>query len=86
MVQISVVIDLICATEVETPVYYGALPKDEDGESCDAQFNYSSIVGILFYLQNNCRIEITFVVSQYAHYTYCPKLSHEKTLNKLGDI
>ena len=72
------------ATEVETPAEYGALPKDHDGESCNSQFNYSSIVGMLLYLQNHSRPELTFAVSQCARYTYCPKLSHEKALKGIG--
>ena len=38
-------IGLINAIEVETPTEYGALRKDKDGESCNAGFNYLSIVG-----------------------------------------
>ena len=34
-------------TKVETPDKYGVLLRDEDGESCNTQFNYPSIVGIL---------------------------------------
>ena len=80
------VMGLTNATEVENPAEYGALPNDYEGESCNTQFNYSSIVGILLYLQNYSRLELTFAVSQYARYTYCPKLSHEKVLKRIGDI
>ena len=72
------------ATEVKTPVEYGALQKDEDGENCDTSFNYPSIVGMLLYLQNNTRPDITFAVSQCARYTFCPKFSHEKALKRMG--
>ena len=68
------------ATEVKTPAECGALQKDEDGENCDTSFNHPSIVGMLLYLQNNTRPDITFAVSQCARYTFCPKLSHEKDL------
>ena len=71
------------ATEVETLAAYGALPKDHDGESYNSQFNYSSIVGILLYLQHHSRPELTFAFSQCARYTYYPKLSHQKPLKRI---
>ena len=48
------------AIEVETPTEYGVLRKDKDGESCNAGFNYLSIVGVLLYLRNKSRPELTF--------------------------
>ena len=78
------IMHLTNATEVEIPAEYGALPKDHDGESCNCQFNYSSIVGMILYLQNHSRSELTFAISQCARYTYCPKLSHEKALKRIG--
>ena len=72
------------ATEVKTPAECGALQKDEDGENYDTSYNYPSIVGMLLYLQNNARLDITFGVSQCDRYTFCPKLSHEKDLKRIG--
>ena len=87
LVLIDRIIDamgLTNATKVEAPAEYGAPPKGHDGESCNSQFNYSSIVGMLLYLQNHSRPELTFAVSQCARYTYCLKLSHEKALKRIG--
>ena len=39
---------------------------------------------MLLHLQNNTRPDITFAVSQCARYTFCPKLSHEKALQRIG--
>ena len=39
---------------------------------------------MLLHLQNNTRPDITFAVSQCARYTFCPKLSHEKDLKRIG--
>ena len=72
------------STSVKTPAEYGALPKDENSDSCNSTFNYSSIVGMLLYLQNHSRPDLTFTVSQCARYTFCPKLSHEKALKRIG--
>ena len=35
------------------PDEYGALPKDEHGENCNRDFNYTSIIGMILYLQGN---------------------------------
>ena len=72
------------STSVKTPAEYGALPKDENSDSCNSTFNYSSIVGMLLYLKNHSRPDLTFAVSQCARYTFCPKLSHEKALKRIG--
>ena len=39
---------------------------------------------MLLYLQNHSRPDLTFAVSQCARYTFCPKLSHEKALKRIG--
>ena len=52
------------ATAAKNPTEYGALPKDELGESCNDNFiDTSSIVGMFLYLQGHARPEIAFSVS-----------------------
>ena len=52
------------ATAAKKPTEYGALPKDELGESCNDDFiDTSSIVGMFLYLQGHARPEIAFSVS-----------------------
>ena len=82
--RIISVIGLEDATATKTPAEYGALPKDELGESCNGDFNYASIVGMLLYLQGHSRPDIVFSVSQCARYTFSPKLSHEIALKRIG--
>jgi hypothetical protein len=53
------------------------LVKDEDGEAVNGLFNYSSVVGMLQYLQNHTRPDITYAVSQCARFVHYPKKSHE---------
>ena len=53
------------------------LGSDPDGEPFNNQrFSYASIVGMLLYLSNNTRPDITFAVSQVARFTHAPKASH----------
>ena len=51
------------STSDKTPTEYGALPKDENSDSCNSTFNYSSIVGMLLYFQNHSKPDLTFAVS-----------------------
>jgi len=60
-----------------TPTKKDPLATDPDGKPFDErQFSYKSIVGMLLYLSNNSRPDITFAVSQVARFTHCPKESH----------
>ena len=60
-----------------TPTTQVALGSDPDGESYDqSKWAYPSIVGMLLYLANNTRPDITFAVSQVARFTHSPKKSH----------
>jgi hypothetical protein len=60
-----------------TPAHHVPLVKDEDGDPCDSHFNYCIIVGMLQYLQNHSRPDITYAVSQCARFTHNPQCSHE---------
>ena len=68
----------------KVPAKRGVLPKDEDGEPPNGNFNYASVVGMLQYLQAHSRPDITFAVSQCARYAYSPKRSHEEALIRIG--
>ena len=60
-----------------TPTNQAALGSDPDGELYDQKdWNYASVVGMLLYLSNNTRPDITFSVSQVARFTAIPKKSH----------
>jgi len=67
-----------------TPSTQLALGSDPDGEPYDhSQFSYASIVGMLLYLSNNTRPDITFAVSQVARYTAHPKKSHAQAIKSI---
>jgi hypothetical protein len=66
-----------------TPAASTPLVKDDNGENINGTFNYSSVVGMLQYLQNHTRPDITFAVSQCARYVHFPKLSHENAVIRI---
>ena len=67
-----------------TPSTQVALGSDPDGEPYDqVQFNYASVVGMLLYLSNNTRPDITFAVSQVARFTTSPKKSHAQAIKTI---
>ena len=72
------------ATSTKTAADYGTLPKDVDGDCCNADFNYASIVGMLLYLLGHSRPELAFSISQYARYTFSSKISREKVIKRIG--
>jgi hypothetical protein len=59
------------------------LVKDEHGEPIDDTFNYSSEVGMLQYLQNHTRPDITYAVSQCARFVHSPRRSHEISIMRI---
>lgn len=63
-----------------TPAAAEPLIKDTHGELPEGTFSYSSVVGMLQYLQNHSRPDITFAVSQCARFVHSPRRSHEKAL------
>lgn len=66
------------------PAVQKTLSSDPDGELYDNQeWNYASAVGMLQYLSNNTRPDITFAVSQVARFTNAPKLSHAVALKTI---
>jgi hypothetical protein len=67
-----------------TPSPQAALGSDPDGEPHDEnEWKYASIVGMLLYVSNNTRPDITFAVSQVARFTAAPKKSHAKAIRTI---
>jgi len=63
------------------PATQKTLGSDPDGELYDnKEWNYASVVGMLQYLSNNTRPDITFAVSQVARFTHKPKVSHASAI------
>ena len=59
-----------------TPAAQVCLGSDVDGPSMKEKWSYPSLVGMLIYLSTNTRLDITYVVSQVAHFGSNPKQSH----------
>jgi Reverse transcriptase (RNA-dependent DNA polymerase) len=68
----------------KTPATAEPLIKDEDGEEPSGTFNYASVIGMLKYLQNHSRPDITFAVSQCAMFIHRPRRSHELAVIRIG--
>ena len=68
----------------ETPATCSTLPKDKDGEECNEDFNYASVLGMLLYLQGHTRPDISFAVNQCARYAFGPRRSHEEAMKHIG--
>ena len=67
-----------------TPTSQVALGSDPDGELFDHHpFHYASVVGMLLYLSNNTRPDLTFAVSQVARFTAAPKKSHASAIKTI---
>jgi hypothetical protein len=58
------------------PAAQVGLGMDPNGAPMCESWGYSSIVGMLLYLSTNTRPDITFAVSQVAHFNHSPKQSH----------
>lgn len=67
-----------------SPATAEPLVKDEDGDPPDGEFNYSSVIGMLQYLQNHSRPDITYAVSQCARFVHNPRRSHEQAIIRIG--
>ena len=60
------------------------LGKDEFGDPAHGDFNYASVIGMLWYLYGHSRPDIGFSVSQAARFAWNPKRSHELALIQIG--
>ena len=90
MTQAGLIKKIVKTTEMEdsnpnwTPTTQVALGSDPEGKPFDQHpFNYASVVGMLLYLSNNTRPDITFAVSQVARFTASPKQSHATAIKSI---
>lgn len=68
---------------VDTPATE-CLGKDPLGDPADCAFNYSSVIGMIWYLYGHSRPDLGFACSQAARFTFQPKRSHELALIRIG--
>ena len=67
-----------------TEVEFGSLLRYQEGDPCSDKFINTIVVGMLLYLEGHYRPDIVSAVHQHAHYTFCPKATHENTINRIG--
>ena len=60
------------------------LTKDEDGEMREHDWNYRSVIGMLGYLQQTTRPDISFAVHQCARFSNHPKKTHEAAVKRIA--
>ena len=82
--RVIVALGLERANAKETPANLGTLPLDAQGDNCNGDFSYASVLGMLLYLQGHTRPDIAFAVNQCARYAFSPKHSHEEALKRIG--
>jgi hypothetical protein len=66
------------------PVIGPLLSRDIDGPDRKFDWHYRSVIGMLGYLQNSTRPDISMAVHQCARFNSDPKLSHEKAVKRIA--
>jgi len=54
--------------------------ENEDGDPTSGDFNYASVIGMIWYLCGHSRSELGFALSQASCFTHSPRRSHELAL------
>ena len=66
------------------PVVGPLLSRDLEGPDRKGDWHYRSVVGMLGYLQNSTRPDISMAVHQCARFNANPKLCHEKAIKRIA--
>ena len=77
-------LDVDMVTGKATPAEKAPLVKDLDGPNAIGSFSYSSVVGMLLYLEGLTRPDISYAVNCTARYMFCPRKRHEDALKRIG--
>ena len=67
-----------------TPAIKPLLHKDLEGPPRKSSWNYRQAIGMLTYLQNTTRPDISMAVHQAARFCTHPMLSHERAVKRIG--
>jgi hypothetical protein len=68
----------------ETPAIKEPVVKDVDGDPPNGTYSYSSVIGMMQYLQGHSRPDITYAVSSCARFVHNTRRSHEIALERIG--
>ena len=72
------IIEALCIEDlpaVETPAS-DVLASDPEGDPPHGDFNYASVIGMLWYLYGHSRPDLGFALSQASRFSFKPKRSH----------
>ncbi len=76
--------DRVSKDDRKVPAKAGeALGSDPDGDPFTENWDYRSVIGMLLFISNNTRPDITMAVSQAARYSANPKKSHGVAVKKI---
>ena len=71
-------------TSKPSPAVKPLLHKDLEGLDRKATWGYRQVIGMLNYLQNSTRPDLSMAVHQAARFSINPKLSHERAVKRIG--
>ena len=71
------------SNSVFTPASIRPLGKDLDGDKFDEDWEYATVVGMMMYLAQNSRPDITYAVHQCARFTHAPRSSHATGIKRI---
>ena len=77
-------LDILSSNPKDTPAVKPLLHKDLDGLPRKCSWNYRQLIGMLNYLQNSTRPDISMAVHQCARFSISPFLSHERAVHRIG--
>jgi len=66
-----------------TPAATTPLGTDANGARFNANWDYTTAIGMLLYLSSNSRPDIQYAVHQCARFTHAPRLSHQTALLRI---
>ena len=81
---ILTVINLDIPNAKDTPTAEGNPPKHADGEPFNEPFIYTSVLGMILYLQYSSHLDISFAVNQCTRCSFSPNKSYEEALKSIG--
>ena len=76
-------VDMVDCNGKDTPAMKTPLAADTYGKPFKEKWEYSSVVGMLFYLCSNSRPDIQFALHQCARFNHCPRDIHATAIKRI---
>ena len=84
MKQIIKSLDIAHIPHKFTPATAKTIVKNEDGDPPNGTYNYSSVIGMIRYLQRRLRPDIIYALRACACFVYSTRRSHKIALENIG--